>query len=119
VIGALGIGRLRSPSGRPTPIRFAVGAPAGSSLSSDAMDFALSPDGRTLAFVAGDSSGTGHLWLRSLDALAPRILAGTDNTSLPFWSPDGRWIGFFADGKIKKIPASEGNVEVLADANNG
>jgi Tol biopolymer transport system component len=114
-----GVARLGAPTAGAAPIRFAVGPPTGAALAGDAMEFSLSPDGRGLVFVAVDSSGTGHLWLRSLDAHAPRLLAGTANPQLPFWSPDGRWIGFFADGKLKKVPVGEGNVEVLADANNG
>jgi len=66
---------------------------------------ALSPDGRTLAFVATDSSGKTHLWVRSLNALSARWLAGTEGASDPFWSPDNRFIGFFADNKLKKIEA--------------
>ena len=44
------------------------------------------------------------LWLRSLDHVDARQLAGTEDAQDPFWSPDSRWIGFFADGKLKKIP---------------
>jgi len=69
-------------------------------------DIAISPDGRRVAFTATDSSGKSNLWLRSLDSLASRMLAGTEGASYPFWSPDSRFIGFFAEGKLKKIEAS-------------
>ena len=55
-----------------------------------------------------DSAGKNLLWIRPLDSLAVQPLAGTENPSFPFWSPDGRFLGFFADGKLKKIDASGG-----------
>jgi Tol biopolymer transport system component len=64
---------------------------------------ALSPDGTQLALVARDASGRNLLWVRPLDSSVARPLSGTENPSLPFWSPDGRSIGFFADGKLKRI----------------
>ena len=59
--------------------------------------------------------GEPRLWLRSLDSTA-RPLAGTDNASFPFWSPDSRSVGFFADGKLKRIDLVGGSVQALADA---
>jgi Tol biopolymer transport system component len=76
----------------------------------------LSPDGTRLAFVARDSSGKSVLWIRPLDSLAVQPLAGTENPSFPFWSPDSRMIGFFADGRLKKIDALGGPVQTLCDA---
>jgi eukaryotic-like serine/threonine-protein kinase len=76
---------------------------------------ALSPDGRRLVVVARDSSGRNLLWVRSLDSLAVQPLAGTENPSFPFWSPDSRSIGFFADGKLKRIDASGGPPQTLCD----
>jgi Tol biopolymer transport system component len=80
--------------------------------------FAISPDGRRLAFVAADSSGKPRLWVRPLDSLAPQPLPGTDGASSPFWSPDSRFIGFFADGKLKKTDVSSGSPQTLCDAQN-
>src|SRR5262249_6752762 len=62
---------------------------------------AISPDGRRLAFSALNE-GKPQLWVRPLDSLTPQPLAGTDNASesSPFWSPDGRSVGFFVDGKL-------------------
>ena len=108
--------------GAPAPegaVRFAVQSPPGITLPGQSLDLALSPDGSRLAFVAFDSSGTGAIWLRNMESMEPTVLAGTENGSLPFWSPDGRSLGFFADGKLKRIPAEGGRAEVLADANNG
>jgi eukaryotic-like serine/threonine-protein kinase len=75
--------------------------------------FALSPDGQFLVFSAEAQGGKPALWLRSLDRVNAHELAGTDNAQDPMWSPDGRWIAFFADGKLKKIPAAGGPVQVL------
>jgi eukaryotic-like serine/threonine-protein kinase len=71
----------------------------------------LSPDGRTLAIVAG-----GRLWIRHLDSLALKSLAGTEGASWPFWSPDGAFLGFFAQGKLKKISVDGGPTQILCDA---
>ena len=80
---------------------------------------AISPDGTQLAFVAQGESGKQLLWIRALDSLSGQALTGTDGASYPFWSPDSRFIGFFADGKLKKIPASGGVAQSLCDAPNG
>ncbi|HEX7877876.1 MAG TPA: hypothetical protein VF720_00620, partial [Candidatus Eisenbacteria bacterium] len=77
---------------------------------------AISPDGRTLVFTASDSVGTTRLWIRPLDGLMARVLPGTDRAIQPFWAPDGRSIGFFADTKLKTIRIETGRVETLGDA---
>jgi len=101
------------------PTRFAVLAPEGVTLRGDGAESAISPDGRMLAYAAVDSAGTSFVWVRPLEALAAHALPGTDNADLPFWSPDSRFIAFFADGKLKKVPVQGGAVEVLCGANNG
>jgi serine/threonine protein kinase len=79
---------------------------------------AVSPDGRRLAFVA-TTDGKDQLWVRDLDSLAARALTGTDGASYPFWSPDSRMIGFFGDGKLKKIEVAGGPALTLCDAAPG
>jgi eukaryotic-like serine/threonine-protein kinase len=78
----------------------------------------LSPDGTQVVF--GTSSGTAsaatRLWIRALDSTAARPLAGAENGTYPFWSPDGRQIAFFADGKLKKIDVAGGPPTVICDA---
>ncbi len=69
---------------------------------------AISPDGKRVVFVARDSSDKRHLYVRSLDALDAQPLAGTEGAIHPFWSPDNQFIGFVAQGKLKKIDASGG-----------
>ena len=82
----------------------------------DPLSITLSPDGTKLAFVATASGASPQLWVRPLDSTAAQPLAGTDDAAFPFWSPDSRSLGFFADGKLKVIDASGGAVQTLADA---
>ena len=76
---------------------------------------ALSPDGRRMVFGARGKDGRSKLWVRQLDALTGQPLAGTDGAIDPFWSPDSKFVGFFADGKLKKIDASGGPPFSLCD----
>ncbi len=75
---------------------------------------ALSPDGRAIAFAAAAPGARPTLWLRSLDALTAISLPGTEGAESPFWSPDNRWIGYFANGTLQKIPASGGPSQLIA-----
>jgi len=75
---------------------------------------AVSPDGRTIAFV-GPTMGIQRLHLRSLDATATRALPGTEGARLPFFSPDGRWLAFWATGRLQKIAVDGGSVLPIAD----
>jgi Tol biopolymer transport system component len=84
-----------------------------------AAGFALSPDGRQLAYVATISEGKALLWVRPVDSMKARSLEGTDGAGFPFWSPDARFIGFFAAGKLKKIDASGGPPLTICDAPSG
>src|SRR5690348_2471730 len=78
----------------------------------------LSPDGQRLAFIAGDANRV-LLWVRPLNSAMAQPLEGTDRPSFPFWSPDGRYLGFFANGKLYRIDASGGPALALADAQAG
>ncbi len=89
-----------------------VGAPGAS--------LALSPDGRLLAFIAETTSGRqAQLFVRRLAQLEAVPLPGTENARDPFFSPDGEWIAFFADGKLKKVSATGGAAVTLCDAPAG
>jgi Tol biopolymer transport system component len=79
---------------------------------------AVSPDGQNIVFVAGAPSNY-QIWLRPIAALAARPIPGTEGGAFPFWSPDGRFIGFFAAGKLKKIQVAGGPPIVLCDARSG
>jgi Tol biopolymer transport system component/predicted Ser/Thr protein kinase len=80
----------------------------------DPFSFALSPDGRQLAFVAAGGEGS-RLWVRSFDHETARPLVGTEGASYPFWSPDGNALGFFGNGKLKRVDVAGGAPQTLAD----
>jgi Tol biopolymer transport system component len=79
---------------------------------------AVSPDGQRLAFAARGADGKVLLWVRALDALTAQPLAGTEGAGFPFWSPDGRSLGFFDNQKLKKIEIAGGPAVTLCDAPN-
>jgi Tol biopolymer transport system component len=114
------------PAGTPRPVRFLVLPPDRGAFQTPVMAGAsapvggtISPDGRTLAFTATDSSGNTLLWVRPLDALAPRAIPGTDDAALPFWSPDSSAIGFFTLGKLKRTELASGATRELCEVSRG
>jgi Tol biopolymer transport system component len=86
---------------------------------SNGSHFAISPDGTHLTFVAVDSLAIRNLWVRELSRPAAYMLTGTQSANYPFWSPDGTEIGFFAEGKLKRIPRPGGVATVVCDASPG
>jgi Tol biopolymer transport system component len=84
----------------------------------DPISFALSPDGEKIVFVAS-AGGASRLWLRSLATTTAQSLAGTDGASYPFWSPDSRSVGFFADGKLKRLDVGGGAPQTLTAVSTG
>jgi Tol biopolymer transport system component len=98
-------------------IRFPIATPEGASFGSGEIltKSAISPDGRTVALVAF-SGGRSLLYLRPLDSLSARALSGTEDAQSPFWSPDSRFLAFFAKGKLKKIDVAGGPPQTLCDA---
>ncbi|MGH7724342.1 MAG: protein kinase domain-containing protein [Candidatus Eiseniibacteriota bacterium] len=114
-------GRLgRAPSSG--VLRTSILGPPGLNTSTRPADAALSPDGRNLVMCVADSTQAGQLWMRPLDALDARPIPGagaelvSNSVGLPFWSPDGKSIGYFSDGKLKTIPVTGGTPQVLCDA---
>jgi Tol biopolymer transport system component len=75
----------------------------------------ISADGTMLALVAGNAEGS-QLYLKRLDQLGAVLVPGTRGASSPFFSPDGQWLGFFADGKLKKVATTGGAPVSLCDA---
>ena len=100
------------------PDHFSLDLPEGTAWPSGnaGPNVAVSPDGHTLAFAAGESLDRVALWTQSLESLATKKLAGTEAARYPFWSPDSRSIGFFAQGKLKTIRLSGEPPRTLADA---
>ena len=92
--------------------RFQIALPAGS------LSFTLSPDGRNLAFIAPGLNGrTRFVWIRPMDSLEPRALPGTEGAlTQPFWSPDSRFLAFWAGGKLKKMEVSGGLPQIVCEA---
>jgi len=101
----------------PAPVRsFTVALPAGQQLSSmDRGALAFSDDGDELAYVAATGAGDERqIYVRAMDTGAMRAIAGTSGAAMPFFSPDGQWLAFFADGKLKKVRVQGGAVSTLA-----
>src|SRR5262249_21797079 len=99
-------------------IRFTIPAPNGTRIE----QLAISPNGQTVVFHAASTSGSGRLSLRRLDSLGSHPIEGTDDGDSPFWSPDGQWMGLFANGKLRTINIAGGAPEALcetADARGG
>ncbi len=116
---ALGVGGYLNRAPTDTHVyRTLILPPAGTAFSAGGASgsrFALSPDGRRLAFVAQGSDLRQLLWVRPMDTLVAQPLAGTEGATAPFWSPDSRHVAFTASGKLKKIDVSGGPALVLAD----
>lgn len=105
-----------------TPSRLSLLPASGTTLTfqgSVSAPVALSPSSKRVVFGARDPAGRDLLWVRSLDALTPVPISGTEGGSYPFWSPDERYIGFFAGGRLRKVPLSGGPPETLCDARDG
>jgi len=85
-----------------------------------ARDIAVSPNGHTVAVVAYlESARNNVIWIYDVGSPAARNLADTTGATFPFWSPDGRTVAFFADGKLKKLDLSGGPVQTICDAPSG
>jgi eukaryotic-like serine/threonine-protein kinase len=110
---------LNRPTQSAQSVRTVIDPPEKTTLSLTG-DFAgppvLSPDGASIAFAATGADGKTALWVRPMNLLDAHALPGTEGAIFPFWSPDGRSLGFFADGKLKTIDLSGGSALVVCDA---
>jgi serine/threonine protein kinase len=106
--GAMLLNRRDVAPAAPEHVEFPILAPEGWSFTTLAVDFAVSPDGRHVAFIANSKAGS-SLWVRSLAAVNARPIRGTDGARNPFWSPDSQSIGFFAGNQVKAVQASGGS----------
>ena len=107
----------RTPSANdPITVRFALStAPAQELTTAVGMNLALSPDGNTLVYATADSDGVTHLYRRTIDDLRQTMIAGTERAASPFFSYDGREVGFIVGNQLMKIPAAGGTASVLAE----
>jgi len=106
-----GTGRDDSPR---LAMRFTIPAPEGTIVN----ESAVSPDGKTIVFTT-TGKGENVLWVRHLNGVVATPVPGTKNSSFPFWSPDGRYVGFFADGRMKKVDLLGGEPIVICDVSEG
>jgi Tol biopolymer transport system component len=98
--------------------RFYVDAPPGAAFNYTYTASAISPDGRQMVFRVATANEAPALWLRRLDALTGKRLAGTDGADFPFWSPDSRSIAFFAAGRLKRVDVSSDAPIVICEASD-
>jgi serine/threonine protein kinase len=107
---------LRQPQTEANAVRFNVTLPEKASFYSDVEthNLALSPDGRRLAFIAAKDANR-FLWLYALDELSPQSVPGTEGAYSPFWSPDSRYLAFFAQGKLKRLGIAGLSVQTLCN----
>jgi serine/threonine protein kinase len=115
--GLFGVLRSAHPTNEVRAIRAQIKPSVSSSYQYESWSsgFALSSDGQWITYVAKTPDEKMLLWLRSIDAVQDKPLQGTENAEFPFWSPDNRSIGFFADGKLKKIEIGGSTISVLCD----
>jgi eukaryotic-like serine/threonine-protein kinase len=123
LVGAVAIFSLlpRQPPTDTGVIRFSLQPPSNRGLRpiNGTADFALSPDGRRIAFVAAGENGQRLLWIHPFDSFGDQPLMGTEEAAFPFWSPNSRWVAFFAQGKLKKIDIAGGGSQTLCLAPSG
>jgi Tol biopolymer transport system component/predicted Ser/Thr protein kinase len=113
--GLLGGYLLHRPASPPL-FRARLTFPDGMRLDEENASVAISPDGRVLALAAAAKGQDQQLWLRRLDSDETSPVAGTAGATYPFWSPDGRYLAFFADHKLKRVPATGGTVQTICNA---
>jgi Tol biopolymer transport system component len=112
-----------SASAQALPLKFTIpvgrGDDAYLALSVEHRAFAISPDGQSVAMAAGNGEGPSSVWIRALSLDAATMLPGTEGATSVFWSPDGRSLGFFALGKLKRVDLPAGAPVTLCDVRQG
>jgi eukaryotic-like serine/threonine-protein kinase len=123
VVGTAVAAHMLASVARPTRVpglaRLAITMPDGDVLPDLGVPLlAISPDGAHVVYTAVHA-GEAHLFVRALDSLESRPIPGTENGVMPFFSPDGLWVAFFAQGKLKKVSLAGSALQILGDAANG
>ena len=109
------VSHLREAPASTRALKFSVLLPEKATIGGNSIPLAISPDGQRLAFIA-THEGNQAVWVRSLDSLSAQPLAGTEGAAASiFWSPDGRFIAFFTNGKLKKVNVSGGLTQTICD----
>jgi len=80
---------------------------------------AISPDGRKLAMILLDSAGVKSVWVRYFDSLSLQRIAQTEGADFPFWSPDGEFVAFFAEGTLRRVRISGGQSQTICQVSAG
>ena len=111
-IAAVAVGRFTAPRAPATPVRLSIALSQGEQVTTVP---AISRDGRLVAYAAGRTAATSQLYVRALDDFTARPVAGSAGAMHPFFSPDGRVVAFFADGKLRRAPVLGGGaIDVVA-----
>ncbi len=116
LLGGLAVSYFRRPPANDRPYRLQINSPEGTcfTFGNSLGGLALSPDGRTAAYVASGAAKRG-LWVQSLEAGSARPIAGTDGAAYPFWSPDSKSIAFFVGSKMLRVDLSGGTPLKICD----
>jgi Tol biopolymer transport system component len=113
IVATLRPGPVKAPDEQ---VRFTITAPPGQGFVDTV---GLAPDGKRMLLLLQDERGRTSIWVRSLDSLEARRLPGTEVARNPFWSPDGREIAFFVEGKLKRVGADGGPAQTICDSGSG
>jgi DNA-binding winged helix-turn-helix (wHTH) protein/Tol biopolymer transport system component len=112
-------GTMRRSSPPAEPVAFTISPPEGHRFSTSGSFLAVSPDGRSIVFVATSAEGLDRLWIRAMGSPVEHPLAETEGASQPFWSQDSRVVGFFAGGKLKKVDVALDAVQTVCSVPEG
>jgi Tol biopolymer transport system component len=120
VLGTRSVIRFRQPAIEEQVFHFQIAPPEGGRFTATTTylgGLAISPDGKTAAYVA-TVGGTTGLWVRPIDAPAAHLIPGTDAAAFPFWSPDSKSVGFYTRNKLERVDVSGGSPSVICEENS-
>ncbi len=109
----------QKPTAPTTSLALSIQIPQDHPFLNDLSSIAIAPSGRQIAYVTGSADGSSHIWIRDLGDFTARLVPGTESAQSPFFSPDGQWLGYFANGRLEKIPIAGGVPQVLCSGAPG